>query len=168
MHILTAFLFIGMVWKWGDWRNWGKYYPTILFVWVCNLLYNFLCYDYYLWKWSPDWLSNHIQTDLIYIFITVPAIALLYLSRYPEQCPFKKKFMYFSSWVLVFVLIEVVWLWFDKLIYYHGWTLGWSFVFYIIMFLIIRIHYTKPLIAIPLTLLAVIFFIWVFKIPLHT
>ncbi|WP_368666326.1 CBO0543 family protein [Ammoniphilus sp. CFH 90114] len=167
MHVLTAVLFIGFVWRWGDIRNWTIYYSTLLYVAICNLLYNFLCHHYPLWRWVPDWLSNHSLTDLLYIFIIVPAISFLYLSRYPNQSPFKTKLLYFFLWVAAFTLIECVWVWFGKIKYYHGWKVSWSFVFYNIMFILIRVHLKKPLLAIFFTVLVTMFLILVFNVPLN-
>lgn len=167
MHILTAVMFIGFAWRWGNWQNWKEYYPTLLYVSMCNLLYNFFCHDFLLWKWIPDFMPNHLITDIFYIYVTVPATAYLFLSRFPEGSLFKRKFIYFVMWVIAYVLMEVVWIGFDKIRYYHGWNLGWSALFYIIMFSFIRIHLKKPLFALLLTALAVVFFIWVFDIPLQ-
>ncbi|PIB57799.1 hypothetical protein, partial [Pseudomonas sp. 2822-17] len=53
IHIVIKLLFLFAAYKWGDWEKWEKYYPTILFFIIGDLLYNFLFYNY------PMWLFNY-------------------------------------------------------------------------------------------------------------
>lgn len=39
---VKAILYILVCLKWGDWRNWRKYYPTILYVIIWDLIFNLL------------------------------------------------------------------------------------------------------------------------------
>jgi hypothetical protein len=45
MNIAFGIMFLLIGWRFGDWRNLGKYYPTILFLIIGDLLYNVLTYN---------------------------------------------------------------------------------------------------------------------------
>jgi len=37
MNFVYGFLYLFAAWKWGDWKNWREYYPTILFFIIGDL-----------------------------------------------------------------------------------------------------------------------------------
>jgi hypothetical protein len=60
-------------WLWGDWRNWEKYQSTFFYVIVCDLIYNFLTYNYSLWEHIPVvFFPNHTVINLMVMFIAYP------------------------------------------------------------------------------------------------
>ncbi|MGY3717475.1 CBO0543 family protein [Sutcliffiella cohnii] len=94
VYFLLAYFFV-------DWKNWRDYYPTILYFIVFNLLYNFIFYNYTLWKYravTVDWL-NHTIIDISFTFIIVPIVLMIYLRYYPEG---KKQFLYLAVWIAYF------------------------------------------------------------------
>lgn len=44
-RIMMGAIFIITCWKWGDWKNWKLYYPTIQFLIIGDLKANFLLYN---------------------------------------------------------------------------------------------------------------------------
>jgi hypothetical protein len=72
LRLLKSAIWILAAYKWGDWRNYKKYYPTILFMISGDLVYQFLTYDYPLWELS-DPLLNATLTTLLMVFINWPA-----------------------------------------------------------------------------------------------
>ena len=48
-RIILVLVFVIIAWKWGDWKNWKLYYPTILFMILGDFVYIFLTYKKPLW-----------------------------------------------------------------------------------------------------------------------
>jgi hypothetical protein len=163
MHVAISVIILLAAWIWGDWKNWQKYHTTMLFIAVGNLLYNFLCANHLLWKINPDILSNHTTTEMLYTFIVFPATAFLFLSNYPEGL--WKQVMHISTWIGIYVVVEWLFIMTDRIVYQYGWGLGWSALFDLHMFPILRLYYKKPLIAYALSIGCTFFWVWLFDIP---
>lgn len=167
MHLLLGLTTILAVWKWSDWRNWAQYHNTMLFVAFSNLLYNFICASYYLWRLEPDVIPNYFLIELTYTLIVFPGTALLFLSNYPTK-PLKQVlhilkfvFIYFSAEWIIGVKMH-------RISYHFGWHLGWSLIFLLVMFPMIRLHYKNPLVAYLLTSVITVALILHFNIPIET
>jgi hypothetical protein len=77
------YLIIGFIW--GDWRNWKKYYPTILFFIIGDFLYNFLLYKKSMWFFHDLILPNHTMITLLTMIISYTGTVLIYLGRFPKS-----------------------------------------------------------------------------------
>lgn len=138
-------------WRWGDWKNWGKYYPTILFFILNSMLYNLLYFNNPLWRFEPlapldTIFFNNTLVSLAVSLIVFPSMALIFLGTYPD----KKKtaqLAYIALWVIISSLIELMAVVFGGITYHNGWNFILSVLFNIIMFTFIRLHYLKPLAA---------------------
>lgn len=60
-RIIIISLFLLACWKWGNWRNWKEYYPTILYFIIGDLSYKVLFYNKTLWEYR-DLLTTSRQT----------------------------------------------------------------------------------------------------------
>jgi hypothetical protein len=151
MHIIYNFLFLLAGWKWGDWRNWEKYYPTILFLTLNDLLQNFLCYNHQLWNFQesifPFPFLNHTMISLMIMLIWYPATILIYLHYFFKTNKWKTRIFHFIFWVLLYTLIEIINLHLGLISHHNGWQIWHSFLFLIFMFIIFPIHYKNPLLA---------------------
>ncbi|WP_313771830.1 CBO0543 family protein [Neobacillus niacini] len=171
MHLLFNAIFLIAAIIWGDWRNWRKYYSTILFIWFGDLLYNFLCYDYKMWEYKESIfglavMPNHTIITLLIMFISYPSSILIFLGRFPE----KKLNMglWIIFWVSLFSLIEYINLHFLNLITHHnGWTIGWSVFFNAIIFVMLRLHYKYPTVALITSIPIIFFFVIYFHVPIR-
>ena len=165
-HSIFAILSILIAWKWGDWRNWRLYYPTILFVMFGDLIQMIITYNYPLWTYNSSFTS-HTIINLIVIFTVFPSFVILFIPRHPKNGIIKKG-LYMLSLALLFTLIE----WFSYLTrsfsYYHNWYIWYSLVFNIILVSLIRIHYNDPRLAIPLACTLGFGIVVLFKIPLSS
>jgi hypothetical protein len=170
MHLLFNFLFLIAGIIWGDWRNWRKYHSTILFLWFGDLLYNVLCYDFKMWEyketiWGQNFLPNHTVISLLIMFVAYPASILIYLGKFP-----KKKItimLWVLFWVSLFSIVEFINLRYLNLIsHHHGWTIWWSFFFNIIIFLMLRLHYKYPIVALLTSIPIVCFLVIYFNVPI--
>ncbi|QYR22024.1 hypothetical protein KZ483_03065 [Paenibacillus sp. sptzw28] len=165
MHVALAIISLLAAWKWGDWRNWKRYHPAMMYFAMGNLMYHFLCANHYLWRFKPDVLSGHTITEIIYTFVTFPAVALIFLSRYPRA--FKKQLFHILQWIVLFAAAE--WLLYisDRINYDNGWMFLWSLLFDITMFPMLRLFYQKELVAYSISIGLAIMWIWLFNVPVH-
>jgi hypothetical protein len=143
--VLTAIFALGC-YKWGDWRNWKQYYPTMLFLIVGNLAYSHIFKNYMLWTYEG--FINNTVASLISMFFLYPSVVILFLSRFP--CRPLLKIAYVLTWSIVCTLLEYISLSLRWFAFYHGWNIFWSFGLYVIGFILLRLHQRHPLIVWPI------------------
>lgn len=149
----------------GNWKNWKNYYSTILYVIVGNLTYNFIFYNYLLWKYEK--LVNHTINDLLYALLVFPCAIILFLTYYPFRIGIGKQAIYILAWSGFNTFVEHISSIHGYMSYHNNWNIFWSFGVYIIAFCLIRLHYKHPLVVWPIsTGLGVITAI-IFKLPFH-
>lgn len=168
VHTLTQLTFLFLAYKFGNIKEWKKYHPTLLYICSLNLLYNFLAANYDLWKYQPDLYSNHSLTEVGNSIILLPAIAFIFLSNYPEQESLKKKIFYYGKWIVGSFLIELIFVYFDKITFHHGYKYWMEPFFYLMMYTFIRLHMKRPILTYFLSILIILWFIWYFSIPVMT
>ncbi|MFD1039248.1 CBO0543 family protein [Virgibacillus byunsanensis] len=172
MHFLYNVLFLLAGFKWGDWKRWRYYYPTILFLICVDLLKNFLLYDYRMWTYQETFfgeniLQNHTFINLVIMAIVYPSTVLIYLGRFPQER--RKQIFWFSLWILIYWIVEYINLTYLDLINHHNdWNMWWSFLFLIVMFLMLKIHHKNPLLAWGLSVIFILILWIVFDIPVET
>jgi hypothetical protein len=158
INIITTYI-------WGDWRHWIKYQSTILYLIVCDLIYNFLTYNYPLWDYEPKLLfPNHTITNLTVMFIAYTSVVLIFLGKYPSGRV--KQILWNSFWIIFWTVAEWVSTKFGEFTYHNGWNLLSSFFFNIALFLMIRLHFKKPLLAYGLSVIAAIVLMIIFDVPI--
>ncbi|MBP1082261.1 MULTISPECIES: hypothetical protein [Bacillus] len=70
----------------GDWRNWEKYYPTMLYTALATFLYEFISHSHYhLWELRKDSMFNLMNVHFVHNLIINPLITLVYLSNFPSK-----------------------------------------------------------------------------------
>jgi hypothetical protein len=151
-----------IAWKWGDWRNWKLYYPTILFFIVGNFSYGLLTYNYPLWEFESLLLKTTGSTFLITI-VAFPATILIFLPHYPKGKV--KQILYILLWVLTYTLIEIVSHKLGFFSYHNGWNIWWSVLFNLIMFPLLRLHHKKPPLAWSVSIIMGLTILIYFKVP---
>ena len=137
--------------KFGD-RDWSKYYPSMLFAALGNALYEILCYKYQLWTMEPNGVVYSIIPMLLLILVGMPLSTWVFLSKYPYKLSIYIKGIYVSFFVVVFIVLEYVAVKLGSISYHNGWNLGWSLFFVIVMFIVIRIHFTRPILALLISI----------------
>lgn len=165
-RLVIATIWVLVDYKWADWRNWKKYYPTILFMITSNLVYTLLTYNHPLWVLTDPTLKVTFTLLLINTII-FPAGVLLYLSCFPKNDGFKK-IIYVLEWISIFMVLEWIPLQFNQVRYSNGWSIWWSLGFNTIMFPLLKIHYEKPLLAWLFALIFGASIIYLFKVPLSS
>ncbi|PWK13733.1 CBO0543 family protein [Tumebacillus permanentifrigoris] len=163
---ITVF-WLGLTWRFANWQKWREYYPSVLFVFTWDFINTILTYDYKLWHYEKTWLGpTHVMADFGVVFLNLAPIILLYLSRYPYQSSVAGQVGYIALWVGFNSFVEAIFGWLERVTYLHGWGFWWSVVLWSLLFLIVRIHLTRPIMAWLITLCVAWFVISYFNIPL--
>lgn len=171
MHLVFngLFLIAGVIW--GDWRNWKKYHSTILFFWFGDLLYNFLCNNYLMWEYKEtmfgqNLLPNHLAVSLLIMFVAYPATVIIYLGNIPKKT--YKIVLWLLFWVILYSLVEYINLrYLDLVFHHHGWNMGWSIMFNLVIFSILLLHYKYPIAALIISVPIIFFLVIYFKVPIY-
>lgn len=161
-HIIVSTIFVLIAWRWGDWKNWKTYYPTILFFITGNFLYDLLTYNYPLWAYESPLLKTTFS-DLLFSFVFFPATILLYLPHFPKGLVKQAVYVLFS--VIIYTIVEIVSYSFEFFSYHHGWSICWSVLFNIIMFPTLRLHHKKPPLAWFISFLVAAGVLFYFNVP---
>lgn len=80
---LLTIIVLAITWKWGDWKHWKKYYPTILFWALGNFIYLYLTSHKPLWEFTtiiPTPLAEILMSLVIF-----PCVCLLFLPYFPNK-----------------------------------------------------------------------------------
>jgi hypothetical protein len=164
-HILLAIASIFICYKFGDWRNWKNYYPTILFFILSNAVCILLNYNHPLWFYESK-ILNHTFCDLLVCITVYPSTIMIFIPNFPKKIT--KGIIHISYYVSIYTIIEFFGVKFGYFTYHNGWNIWCTIVFNYIMFLILYLHHKKPLYAwiIALTSPHILFFIM--KIPYNS
>jgi len=152
-------------WKWGDWRNWKKYYPTILYIIVFSLFYEFLTQGYPLWRLDHPLLKNTFSV-IVVSFIIFPATLMLYLPYQDKKI--YKRMGFYLLWVLIYSIIEFSQYKLGNVHYFNGWNYGYSVLFDFGLFLAVRLHYKYPLITDVISVFTVPIVLALFSFPFES
>ncbi|WP_400245660.1 CBO0543 family protein [Niallia sp. JL1B1071] len=168
MHLLVNIVILLLNWKYRTVHKWREYHTTMLFISLCDLLYHCICSDFKLWNYQPDWpLFSQLITNLTFSLIFLPATALLFLSKYPIEKSILAKFFFILKWIVVYMIGEYIFVLTHNMTHSNGWTLWWSLLFYFLMFPMLLLHHTKPKLTYVVSAAVIIFFIFIFKIPIE-
>ncbi|WP_420489698.1 CBO0543 family protein [Neobacillus vireti] len=162
VHIVINLLTILAALRWGDWKNINKYYPTLLYLLVGNLLYFYLYDKDMLWDFTPDFSEKWDKIrEIIYIFIAFPCSILLYLSNMPQTKT--KKLLHIILWIVIYSCLELLWHHFGLVSYNRGWNFWWSLGFDCVMFPLLLLHNKRPYVTLIISLAFVLFLTSIFS-----
>lgn len=159
--VVLSVLSLTTCYKWGAWKRWREFYPTILYVIIGDLTYNYVFHDYPLWAY--DTILGGVLSCLIIYFIIYPPVTILFLTHYPLSR--KKQALYILAWAAGGTLIETGALLADGINYYRGWNLFWSFTLFVGLFSFARLHYKRPLLTWAISFLCGIAISLIFGLP---
>ena len=163
VRIIVVSIFLVSTYLWGDWRNWRKYYPTMCFFGMGDLIYIAVFHDKLLWFFPPAFLVPSIDEVLLIFTVFFPT-TLLFLSHYPQGI--YKQIIYNSIWVGVYMIIEVIDLKIGIIEYYNGWNIWWSLLHNTVQFPLIALHHRKPLLAWGIALVFLVVMMKIFHVPI--
>lgn len=128
VHVVIGVIALLIGWKFGDWRNLKKYYPTILFFIIGDLLYNIMTYNHPAWMYNKGWIfPNHTLTNLWVMITVYPATVITYLFHFPKRK--SKQAFYILFWVILYVFFELLSYMLGFVKYSNGWNMWWSILF---------------------------------------
>jgi len=149
--------------KLGDWKNWRKYYPSMLFMGMGDLIYNLVFFNKKLWTFNPG-ILNPIFNELLVIFTIFSCTVLIFLTHFPKT--FFKQVQYIILWVIIYIIIEVIMMKLGLQYNKNGWTIWWSLLHNFYQFPLIAIHHKKPYLAWSLAIMILIIMMRFFGVPL--
>lgn len=166
-HVILLLLAVVLAWKWGDWRNWKQYYPTILYMIVGDLVYLVLSRNKPLWKYESS-IFNGDFIEFLIAFVVFPCTCFIYFELYSKVIKTRRKVyipLLFLFGASVYTAIE--WLSFrlGAFSYHNGWNIYWSFGFNCIMFPLLLLHFQKPVLAWLLSIVLAFLMIYYFQLP---
>ena len=154
---------IAACWKWGKWRNWRLYYPTVLYLLVGDLVSDYLLCDAPLFAFCR--LSGRTPAlDIAIMLLVYPSTCVLFLSFLPDA--WKKQLPYLALWVGIYTVIEAIAILIGDYRYMGVWNLGYSVLVDVGMFCLLALHYKKPLLVWPVSAALAFLMLWWFRIPL--
>lgn len=168
MRILLSLLFICATWLWGDVKHWKRYYPSIQYMLMNQLLYRlFVDRHYYLWKIEPDLiLMNSSFSFLVNTFLIYPFVVILFLTNFPKVV-WGRKVSYCFFWVVLFSVIEKGMNLMGLITYHNGWTYWWSVGFDVTLFPMLKLHSKRPLLTWGISFVFITFYLVYFHVPVH-
>ncbi len=162
-HITVMIISLLICYTWGDWKHWNKYYSTIQFFIIGDLIYNVLFHNTTLWKYVCPSL-NHTLINILIMITVFPSTILVFIPHYPKDR--FNQVIYISFWVSLYIVVEYISYILGYFQYDNGWSIVWSGIFCIIMFLLLYLHYRKPLLAWFLAIITLIIFIIIFEVDI--
>lgn len=162
VRLAMASVWIICAYKWGDWKNLRKYYPTLLFFGMGDLIYNVVFYEKPLWRFETDFLVPSLNEVFVIFGIFFPSI-LIYLSKYPRRL--YHQIVYVVFWIALYSGIEIFTIWLMMIKSYNGWNIWWSIFHNTIQFPLVALHQKRPALAWIIALVFLFAIMYVFKLP---
>ena len=151
--------------KWGHWKEWKTYYPTILFIIAGDFIHGYIDAAKPLWRFIPTLLFSGVAEHLIAALVIFPCTVILLFTFYPKYKSWAIKALYIALWVLIYAAGEYLALKLGYYVYKNGWSFAYSTLFDCLLFPLLIIHQRKPQIAWLISLIIGIFIAFWFKLP---
>jgi hypothetical protein len=161
-RVTMGSLFLLSAYKWSDWKNWKRYYPTMLFFGMGDLIYHVVFSEKILWKFELDVLPKSLNELFVIFCIFFPTV-LLYLSRYPKKLI--HQIFYIVSWIVLYMGIEILTIKVGMITYRNGWTIWWSLFHNTIQFPLVILHHKNPILAWTIALAFLVVIMSTFNVP---
>lgn len=161
-HIFIAIVAISLCYRYGDWKNWKNYYPTILFFILSSILCAFFTYNHPLWLYESKGL-NHTFWDLFICITVYPSTIMMFIPHLPSKKA--KKVFHIALYVAIYTITELVANKLGYFSYHNGWNIWCSLIFNSVMFPILAIHYEKPIYGWIFAFILFFGLLFIMKIP---
>jgi hypothetical protein len=163
MDALLTIIVLIVTLKWGDWKHWKQYYPTMLFWALGNFIYRYLTLVKPLWKFTTPILPEPLA-EVMMSLVIFPCFILLFLPYFPRK-GIVKQILYICLWTFIFSFIEWWALKIGHFAYFDSWNLPFSIIFNFGMFPLLKIHHNEPPWAWMISIVFAVIIMSVFKIP---
>jgi hypothetical protein len=163
IRLISVSTFLVIAYKWGDWKNWKKYYPTMTFFGMADLIYVTVFNNKPLWDFPTNLLVSSLD-ELLLIFGCFFPTTLVFLSRYPTKL--YNQIVYNSMWIGIYTSLEVINLKLGTVEYFNGWNIWWSLLHNTIQFPLIALHHKNPILTWIIALIYLVVCMKIFNVPL--
>jgi hypothetical protein len=164
-HIILAVASIFLCYKFGDWRNWRNYYPTILFFILSNVVCILLTYNHPLWFYESE-ILNRTFCDLLICITVYPSTVMLFIPHFPKKMT--KIIIHISYYVVIYTITELIGMKLGYFTHHNGWNIWCTVIFNYLMFPILMLHYKKPIYAWIIALISPHILFLLMKIPYNS
>lgn len=164
-YIILGIVSIFLCYKFGDWKNWKNYYPTILFFILSNVACVLLVYNHPLWLYNSKIISKTF-TDLFICITVYPSTVMIFIPNFPKKIT--RVIAHITFYVAIYTIAELIAMKLGYFTYYNGWNIWHSLIFNCIMFPILMLHYKKPLYAWLIALISPHILFFIMKIPYNS
>jgi hypothetical protein len=161
-HIILVVASIFICYKYGDWRNWRKYYSTILFFILSNVVCILLTYNHPLCFYESE-ILNRTFCDLLICITVYPSTVMLFIPHFPKKMT--KIIIHISCYVAIYTIAELIGMKLGYFTHHNGWNTWCTIIFDYLMFSILILHYKKPLYAWIIGLISPHILLFIMKIP---
>lgn len=144
IRAIMAVVWVSCAFKWGDWKNWRRYYPTMLFFGMSDLIYKLVFREKVLWKFQASLIADSMN-ELFVIFTIFFSTALLFLSNFPKRL--SRQIINILMYVVIYMGIEFFTVSIGMEKNYNGWNLWWSLLFNCAMFPLLILHHKNPVLG---------------------
>jgi hypothetical protein len=162
IRFVMASVWIASAYKWSDWRNWRKYYPTLLFFGMGDLIYVAVFQKTPLWILDTKILAPGINEIFVIFSIFFPG-ALIFLSNFPRNL--NKQIVYILLWISLYIFIELFTTTIGMQKNYRGWNIWWSLLFNFVMFPLLILHHKNPILAWTASFTFLVIVMKIFNVP---
>ncbi|XXM73293.1 CBO0543 family protein [Lysinibacillus sphaericus] len=169
MILLFLFVYALAGWKFGNWKEFHSFYPTLLFFIIGDLLSQFLLFDFSMWEFQPadplahSFKLNHTFIALLKMIIQYTATVAIYIGRLPETL--SRTVLWVLFWTLIYGITEGLTHYVGIMTYHNGWHFGWDIAFNLMMFTMLIVHHKRPLLAWAVSFPIVIGLWIIFDVP---
>lgn len=163
LRVLLVLTYAVLCFKFGAWKKWKDYYPTYLYAIIGDITYNFLFYEKSLWEYRN--LVSHTFSNFLVALFVFPCAITLYLTYYPNKR--WKQLLYILLWTIANTLIEFAANQLGDIVFLNNWNIYWSMALYFIAFVLVRVHYVKPLLVWPTSFALAYITMYLFNVPLR-
>ncbi|WP_281659048.1 CBO0543 family protein [Halobacillus sp. Cin3] len=166
--LLVIIVWVLFAWRFIDWTQWRRQYPTVLFFMLSNFLYNYFYYNHTLWAFrgvTLEWL-NHSIINAAFTFIICPAGLVIFLQRMPDSKA--ARVYYVAVWIGFYTALEWLFSMKGMYVYDHGWNNWLNIPLNTLLFLILAVHYKRPSLAMILAVPIAVLFYVCFPFPLDS
>ncbi|QUH25326.1 CBO0543 family protein [Serpentinicella alkaliphila] len=160
-HFIIAIVSVIFCYIFGAWQHWEKYYATILFFILGDLIYNIVFSKKLLWKYNSKAL-NHSLINLLVAFTVYPSTVLVYFAFYPDTLLFRV--VYILIWTFAYTIVEYVGLKLKYFEHQYGWNTIATIIFNMGIFIILPLHQIKPPYAWTMSLVGLIFTLKLYEV----
>lgn len=140
MNLIVGFVILFLLsWRLGDWSEFHKYYPAMLFVSIWSLLFTYLTMDYRLWEFQdPGEMISHQTSGLIVGTGLIPLIIFIYLSLHSEYPVCSK------GWAGLVLGGVILLTWLGAMKFSYGWNLIYMLGMTGCLFPLVHLFQRKP------------------------